>query len=431
MMGLGGEALERYANLDAARDFNPKKRLGIVGDRDFFNVWNLADNFLKRDCTSTLNFSLGALVVPGGEFDYYILKIVQFMGDKSGDEVVGMPVDLNNGTIGMHFLSSKVDFYFLHHPLDPQGLKKDPDYRRKWSEELANLMDFANCGRVLLANNKIILDPGFVERRVGNIVNVHPSILPEDKGWRTEKKALVNQTPGSAGWTAHNVDVELDRGATIAFQNVPLEPGGENFGNSGNEDDLEERQRLRGIRAQALWLPEILNLHFSDIPRIVIRGSEAYAREGRGEFVGSESYNQLMEAGERPDQYGRFLYGSQLLAEEIIGIPPVAPYELVNKLAIYTYEIPATGIEGVRIQYELMDFANSLCKRSVYHTESLAMPNGRFRGSLLTVSDLSGELERRGINYEAEEFPTRVVGTRKGIRWVQEYATLDFNPLAG
>lgn len=421
MMGLGGEAFERYANLDAARDFNPKKRLGIVGDRDFFNVWNLADNFLRRDYSSTLNLSLGALVVLGGEFDYYILKIVQFMGDKSGDEVVGMPVDLNNGTIGMHFLSSKVDFYFLHHPLNPQGLKKDPDYRRKWSSDLADLMDFTHCGRILLANNKIILDPEFVKRREKEIVNVHPSILPEDKGWRTERKALVNQTPDSAGWTAHNVDIELDRGATIAFQNIPLEPGSENFGNSGNEDDLEERQRLRGIRAQALWLPEILNLHFSDTPRIIVRGSEAYVREGRGEFVDSQSYNGLMEAGERPDQYGRFLYGRErLLAEAIIGIPPAAPYERVNKLARYTYEIPATGIEGVRIQYELMDFANSLCKRSVYHTESLAMADSRFRGSLLTLSDLSGELERRGINYEVEEFPTRVVGSRKEIRWVQE-----------
>jgi len=63
----------------------------------------------------------------------------------------------------------------------------------------------------------------------GRIVNVHPALLPKFGGagmyGRRVHEAVIAAGERESGATVHHVDGEFDRGAVIAQQRVPVEPG--------------------------------------------------------------------------------------------------------------------------------------------------------------------------------------------------------------
>lgn len=77
---------------------------------------------------------------------------------------------------------------------------------------------------VALAGYMRILSGDFVARWAGQIVNIHPSLLPRYKGLDTHARAIA-AGDAVAGCTVHLVTEVLDGGAILGQAEVPILPG--------------------------------------------------------------------------------------------------------------------------------------------------------------------------------------------------------------
>ena len=100
--------------------------------------------------------------------------------------------------------------------------------REAFDEALATAIDSHDPdGRpalVVLAGFMRILTPGFVQRYVGRLLNIHPSLLPAFPGLHTHQRA-IDAGCKLAGTTVHQVTAELDHGPILAQAVVPVLPG--------------------------------------------------------------------------------------------------------------------------------------------------------------------------------------------------------------
>ena len=67
---------------------------------------------------------------------------------------------------------------------------------------------------ICLAGFMKILSKSFIKKFKGNIVNIHPSLLPKYKGLNTHERAIQNKEKFS-GCTVHYVTAKLDSGKII------------------------------------------------------------------------------------------------------------------------------------------------------------------------------------------------------------------------
>ena len=72
---------------------------------------------------------------------------------------------------------------------------------------------------ICLAGFMKILSRGFIKKFDGNIINIHPSLLPKYKGLNTHKKAIRNKDK-LTGCTVHYVTAKLDSGKIILQKKV-------------------------------------------------------------------------------------------------------------------------------------------------------------------------------------------------------------------
>jgi len=77
---------------------------------------------------------------------------------------------------------------------------------------------------VCLAGYMRLLSPCFVEAFRGQILNIHPSLLPDFPGLDAQRQALDHGVKVS-GCTVHFVDETLDGGPIIAQRTVPVIEG--------------------------------------------------------------------------------------------------------------------------------------------------------------------------------------------------------------
>ncbi|MFM7350137.1 MAG: phosphoribosylglycinamide formyltransferase [Erythrobacter sp.] len=82
----------------------------------------------------------------------------------------------------------------------------------------------AGAEYIVLAGYMRILSDGFVERWLGRMLNIHPSLLPLYKGLDTHARALA-AGDSHAGTSVHLVTPELDAGEVLAQVRVPIAPG--------------------------------------------------------------------------------------------------------------------------------------------------------------------------------------------------------------
>jgi phosphoribosylglycinamide formyltransferase-1 len=105
-------------------------------------------------------------------------------------------------------------------PPSPFRTKLGPDAEAALLELLQN----AAVGWVVLAGYMRVVKEPLLKAFPGRIVNIHPSLLPAFRGLRAWEQAL-NAGVKETGCTVHYVNAEVDAGAIIAQQRVPVLPG--------------------------------------------------------------------------------------------------------------------------------------------------------------------------------------------------------------
>jgi phosphoribosylglycinamide formyltransferase-1 len=92
----------------------------------------------------------------------------------------------------------------------------------------------------------------------GRIVNIHPALLPKFGGagmyGRRVHEAVIAAGETESGATVHQVDDAYDRGAIIAQESVPVEPGDTPDSLAARVLTAEHRLYPRTLHALALKL---------------------------------------------------------------------------------------------------------------------------------------------------------------------------------
>lgn len=123
--------------------------------------------------------------------------------------------------------------------------KPYPD-RDSYDQALIQLIDEYRPGLVILAGFMRILSPGFVQHYRGQLLNIHPSLLPKYRGLHTHQKAL-DAGDKIHGASVHFVTEELDGGPLILQAKVPVEEG-----------DTEESLAARVLTQEHVIYPQTI-----------------------------------------------------------------------------------------------------------------------------------------------------------------------------
>ena len=114
--------------------------------------------------------------------------------------------------------------------------------REAWADALlANIKHF-EPDLVVLAGFMKILPPNFVQALSPNLINTHPSLLPDFKGAHAVRDALAAGATRT-GVTIHVVDEGVDTGPHLAQAEVQIHPG---------ETEAELHERIKVVERELL-----------------------------------------------------------------------------------------------------------------------------------------------------------------------------------
>lgn len=107
----------------------------------------------------------------------------------------------------------------------PTSVISNKDYatREDFDNALHEELIKQNVEIVCCAGFMRILTPGFVSKWKGKLLNIHPSLLPKHKGIRAQKDA-IEAGDTESGCTVHFIDENVDTGAIIVQEIVPIYP---------------------------------------------------------------------------------------------------------------------------------------------------------------------------------------------------------------
>ena len=126
--------------------------------------------------------------------------------------------------------------------IDP-GLYNSND---AFDRELISIIQQHEVELIILAGYMRALTPLFVSYYFGQILNIHPSLLPKYKGLNTHARAL-EAGDSEAGATVHWVTEELDGGEIIRQSKVPIIAG-----------DTEKTLKARVLKAEHSLYPSVI-----------------------------------------------------------------------------------------------------------------------------------------------------------------------------
>ncbi|MCU4674692.1 phosphoribosylglycinamide formyltransferase [Catenovulum sp. 2E275] len=95
--------------------------------------------------------------------------------------------------------------------------------RSEYDQALANVIDTYQPDLVVLAGFMRILTPEFVQKYVGKMLNIHPSLLPKYQGLNTHQRA-IDAKDETHGVSVHFVTEELDGGPVVCQAEIPILP---------------------------------------------------------------------------------------------------------------------------------------------------------------------------------------------------------------
>ena len=93
--------------------------------------------------------------------------------------------------------------------------------RRETEKEILELLKKKKINLICLAGFMRILSKNFIQSFKGQILNIHPSLLPRYKGLNTHERAIKNKDKYS-GCTVHFVTAKLDSGKIIIQKKVKI-----------------------------------------------------------------------------------------------------------------------------------------------------------------------------------------------------------------
>lgn len=118
--------------------------------------------------------------------------------------------------------------------------------RRAYSRKLLGVIKKYKINLIAMAGFMTILSPDFFEAYGGEIINSHPSLLPEFKGHNAVEQALGSGA-NKTGCTIHIATAEVDTGQIISQAEVPILK-------TDTEDILHERIKQQ----ERLLYPKVL-----------------------------------------------------------------------------------------------------------------------------------------------------------------------------
>lgn len=136
------------------------------------------------------------------------------------------------------------------------------DTREAFDAALAEEVASAKPDVVVLAGFMRILTPIFIDRFLGKLVNIHPSLLPKYTGLNTHQRA-IDAGDIEAGATVHYVTNELDGGPAILQARVPIA-----------DNDTAQTLALKVLEVEHRIFPEAVNWHLQE--RVIHAKQGAY-----------------------------------------------------------------------------------------------------------------------------------------------------------
>ena len=91
----------------------------------------------------------------------------------------------------------------------------------KDEEKILKILKKRKIDLICLAGFMKILSKNFIKKFNGNILNIHPSLLPKYKGLNTHERVIMNNEKFS-GCTVHLVNPKLDSGKIILQKKVRI-----------------------------------------------------------------------------------------------------------------------------------------------------------------------------------------------------------------
>lgn len=116
--------------------------------------------------------------------------------------------------LGLNFAKeSNISIEIISH----KDFSRREDFDKKMHEVISNY----NAQFVCLAGFMRLLSEWFVNKWQGNIINIHPSLLPSFKGENAQQQA-IDYGVKIAGCTVHHVISDMDAGPIIAQSSIEV-----------------------------------------------------------------------------------------------------------------------------------------------------------------------------------------------------------------
>jgi len=150
-------------------------------------------------------------------------------------------------------ISDKSDAYALvraqkhgipNHHIDPKSFKDKTAYEQAIAEKLRGY----HVGLVLLAGYMRLVTKVLIDAFDGNVMNIHPALLPSFRGLHAQRQAIEYGVRFS-GCTVHYVTEDVDGGPVITQAVVPV-----------YETDTEETLSERILEKEHRIYPEAIRL---------------------------------------------------------------------------------------------------------------------------------------------------------------------------
>ncbi len=93
--------------------------------------------------------------------------------------------------------------------------------REEFDQKMIDVLKKFECELIVLVGYMRLVSPTFIKAFNGNVMNIHPALLPSFRGMHAHRDALEHGVKVS-GATVHFVDTETDHGPIIIQKCVPV-----------------------------------------------------------------------------------------------------------------------------------------------------------------------------------------------------------------